>query len=330
VPEGIIFQSNKAYTALRKKLVEDGLFAVVSLPSGVFLPYSGVKTSILLFDKELAKRTKNILFVKIQHDGFDLGAQRREIDKNDLPLALQIIKKFKYTLSDTEFSEDEKQLAHVVTKEKIIESGDYNLSGERYKEVVHFVHQKWPMVELGEVLDLSGKDKVKDEDIPVMSITMYDGLIDQSDKFKKRIASKDISNYKKVYFNELVVGFPIDEGVLGFQTKYQVAAVSPAYDIWKLKNDNIISISYFEKILRSNQAREIYKSKMQGAVSRRRSIPKSDFVKIQIPLPPLEVQKEIVEQIEVKQKAIDHAKAVIESLERETIFWPSTKEVRRS
>jgi type I restriction enzyme M protein len=108
VPEGITSQSNKAYTQLRKQLVEDGLFAVVSLPSGVFQPYSGVKTSILLFDKETAKTTKNVLFVKIQHDGFDLGAQRREIDKNDLPLALNIIRKFKSTLNDTEFSEDDK------------------------------------------------------------------------------------------------------------------------------------------------------------------------------------------------------------------------------
>ncbi|KAK3605062.1 hypothetical protein CHS0354_000728 [Potamilus streckersoni] len=87
VPEGIIFQSKNTYTALRKKLLEDGLFAVVSLPAGVFNPYSGVKTSILFFDNEVSKRTKDFLFVKIQNDGFDLGAQRRPIDKNDLPLA---------------------------------------------------------------------------------------------------------------------------------------------------------------------------------------------------------------------------------------------------
>ena len=92
VPEGVIFQSNNAYTQLRKKLVEDGLFAVVSLPAGVFNPYAGVKTSILLFDNEISKKTKNFLFLKIQNDGFDLGAQRREHSKNDLPLALEIIK----------------------------------------------------------------------------------------------------------------------------------------------------------------------------------------------------------------------------------------------
>jgi len=97
VPEGIIFQSAGAYKALRKMLVEDGLMAVVSLPAGVFNPYAGVKTSVLFFDNEIVKKTKNILFLKIQNDGYDLGAQRRVIDKNDLPLALEIIKKYRLT-----------------------------------------------------------------------------------------------------------------------------------------------------------------------------------------------------------------------------------------
>ena len=86
VPEGIVFQSATAYKELRKYLVDDGLlYAVISLPAGVFNPYSGVKTSILLIDKPLARMRDDILFVKINHDGFDLGAQRREIKQNDIP-----------------------------------------------------------------------------------------------------------------------------------------------------------------------------------------------------------------------------------------------------
>ncbi len=85
VPEGIIFQSQNAHKQLRKMLVEEFLVAVVSLPAGVFNPYSGVKTSILILDKVLAKKTDHIAFFKVENDGFDLGAQRREIDKNDLP-----------------------------------------------------------------------------------------------------------------------------------------------------------------------------------------------------------------------------------------------------
>ena len=72
-----------------------GLYAVVSLPSGVFQPYSGVKTSILLLDKEISKKTDEVLFLKVENDGFDLGAQRRKIEKNDLPKVLEEIREFR-------------------------------------------------------------------------------------------------------------------------------------------------------------------------------------------------------------------------------------------
>ncbi|MBU1781945.1 N-6 DNA methylase, partial [bacterium] len=160
VPEGIIFQSANAYKALRKMLVEGGyLYAVVSLPAGVFNPYSGVKTSILLMDKSLAKKTKDILFVKVENDGFDLGAQRRAIDKNDLPQALEILCSFCHSIKSgnpdwTTNQVGGDNLAHLVTKEKIAKNGEYNLSGDRYKEVVRFVNQKWLMVEIGEICDI--------------------------------------------------------------------------------------------------------------------------------------------------------------------------------
>ena len=85
VPEGIIFQSQTAYKQLRKMLVEGYLVAVVSLPTGVFNPYSGVKTSVLILDRALAKRTDTIAFFKVENDGFELGAQRRPIERSDLP-----------------------------------------------------------------------------------------------------------------------------------------------------------------------------------------------------------------------------------------------------
>jgi type I restriction enzyme M protein len=81
VPEGIIFQSQGAYKELRKMLVENSLVAVVSLPAGVFNPYSGVKTSILILDKSLARQSDTIGFFKVENDGYGLGAQRREIER---------------------------------------------------------------------------------------------------------------------------------------------------------------------------------------------------------------------------------------------------------
>src|SRR5688572_11130876 len=66
VPEGVIFQSQTAYKVLRKMLVEQYLIAVVSLPAGIFNPYSGVKTSILILDKSQAKRSKTVGFFKVE------------------------------------------------------------------------------------------------------------------------------------------------------------------------------------------------------------------------------------------------------------------------
>ena len=136
VPEGIIFQASNAYKQLRKMLVEDGLFAVVSLPPGVFNPYAGVKTSVLFFDNEFAKKRAEILFLKVENDGFDLGAQRREIEKNDLPEARKVIAAWK------QGKKRAGDIALWIKKVKIADSGDYNLTGEGYREVEVYKNQK--------------------------------------------------------------------------------------------------------------------------------------------------------------------------------------------
>lgn len=176
---------------------------------------------------------------------------------------------------------------------------------------------QYPMVKLGDILGLAGKDKVANQDVPVLSVTMRNGLVDQSDKFNKRIASEDISGYKAVYKNQLVVGFPIDEGVLSFQQKYDIAAVSPAYDVWEIQEGLNINISYLEHVLRSGKARELYRSKMIGTAGRRRSIPKDIFLEIKVPLPTVNIQNEIVENIEKQKQIIDGALQIIKA-ERES------------
>src|SRR5450756_1676939 len=135
VPEGIIFQSQGAYKDLRKMLVENALVAVVSLPAGVFNPYSGVKTSILILDKSLARQTDSIAFFKVENDGFGLGAQRREIVKNDLPQVKAELDAYLQTLRSRQPTADlQPTCGLIVPKEKIAANGDYNLSGERYRE----------------------------------------------------------------------------------------------------------------------------------------------------------------------------------------------------
>lgn len=94
VPNGIVATSQVAYVKLRKFIVEDSLVAVISLPAGVFRPYSGVKTSILLLDKRLARQRNAVLFVKVTADGFDLGDKRNRIESTDLPDALRIVEEW--------------------------------------------------------------------------------------------------------------------------------------------------------------------------------------------------------------------------------------------
>lgn len=124
VPEGIIFQTGNAYKTLRKKLVEDCLVGVISLPAGVFQPYSGVKTSILILDKELNQKSDSIFFAKVENDGFSLGAQRTPITKNDLPKLLIQIRNF---LDSTKAE----GLA-IVLKEAIFKERETSLSIARY------------------------------------------------------------------------------------------------------------------------------------------------------------------------------------------------------
>ena len=114
--------------------MENSLVAVVSMPAGVFNPYSGVKTSILILDKSLAKKSSTIGFFKVENDGFGLGAQRREIEKNDLPQVQAEIAEYLRRLRAGESVEDfQPTTGLIVPKEKIAANGDYNLSGERYR-----------------------------------------------------------------------------------------------------------------------------------------------------------------------------------------------------
>lgn len=164
VPEGIIFQSAGAYKQLRKYLIESNyLWAVVSLPAGAFSPYSGVKTSILLLDRSLAKKTDQVLFVKVEADGFDLGAQRRQIDRDDLPDALNTLRSWHKAVLDGQPDSFVPTIdsALLVSASRLAENDDYNLSADRYREVKTAISQSWSMVALGELCTIrTGKKDV--------------------------------------------------------------------------------------------------------------------------------------------------------------------------
>ncbi len=290
VPEGIIFQSQTAYKQLRKLLVENYLVAVVSLPAGVFQPYSGVKTSILILDKSLAKRADAIAFFKVENDGFGLGAQRREIDKNDLPQVLEAITNYKLritngeAITESDFVIPNSQLV-IVTKERIAANGEYNLSGERYRE--NGTRQSaFPLRRFEEVCTLEygaslPKEKRVDGPYPV-------------------VGSNGITGYHSEYLVEgpvIVVGRKGSAGEITFiekncfpiDTTYYVKQTNPAesdirYLYWLLKTLNLPDLRGGAGIPGLNRT-DVYKTH-------------------KIPLPPLDVQQAIVAEIEGYQEEI--------------------------
>lgn len=238
VPEGFLSNtSNRAFTDVRKFLLERAtLKSIISLPRGAFEPYNRAKANILYFTDAKVSRTKgHYWFFDVRNDGYTLDKKRQRIEGgSDLELVL--------SMNNLNNQVEDYLLSIGITKIGVnqVKKNDYVLNAAHYRELLEYSMMKYPLLKFDNLFELSRKDRIgASKDVPIMSITMLSGLIDQKEKFIKRVASTDISKYKKVYRNELVVGFPIDEGVLGFQFKYPFAAVSPAYTIWRLRRQDI-------------------------------------------------------------------------------------------
>ena len=162
------------------------------------------------------------------------------------------------------------------------------------------------MVELGTIIKQAEIVRCLGGDYPVLSMTMHDGLVFQDNKFKKAIASKDKSDYKVVMRNQLVISFPIDEGVLATQRIVDAGIVSPAYGIWDIDQEKIVP-EFLEYALRCNRALNYYKTKLRGSTARRRSLPTPTLLAFTVPLPNICEQEAILEIIH-KAKAVVHAR----------------------
>ncbi len=315
VPEGIVFQSANAYKSLRKYLVEDGLlYAVISLPAGVFNPYSGVKTSILLMDKTLAKQKDEILFVKINNDGYDLGAQRREVNGSDIPEVKRIIKDYQ---NGKDVSDN--ALVTIASKRDIAEQ-DYILVGERYKENV-VVNSNYPMVELSEVCEvISGQSPdSKYYNTNGLGLPFYQGKTEFTDKYLGNPSKWTTSITKEALPNDILMSVRAPVGPVNI-TKQNIC-IGRGLAAIRCK-DNIL-VDYLFACLK---AKENDISGNGGAVFD--SISRNDICSLKIPLPPLPIQEEIVKEIEGYQKIIDGAKQVVENYKPTIKIDPSWEMVR--
>ena len=302
VPEGIIFQSQNAYKKLRRMLVENYLWAVVSLPAGVFNPYSGVKTSILFLDRNLANRMDEVLFVKVGNDGFDLGAQRRPIGKNDLPEALKIL------IGHKEGHEiQENGMSLCVSRKRLLANPDCNLSGERYRQAAVHPDGKWPMVALKDVCSFEYGESLPESSrtsgpYPVVG---SNGIVGWHNKFL--VTGPVVVIGRKGSVGEVSW---IEQNCTPIDTTYYVT----------LKDSLDCDQRFFYYILQRLRLKKLRDGAGVPGLNR------NDAYELNFPLPPLDVQKQIVADLEGYRKIIEGARQVIANYKptiRIDASWPT-------
>ncbi|WP_026480219.1 N-6 DNA methylase [Ahrensia sp. 13_GOM-1096m] len=318
VPEGVVFQSQSAYVALRKMLEASYLAAVISLPAGVFNPYSGVKTSILILDRAVAKASKHVAFFKIENDGFALGAQRKAQKGSELQQVKAELSDWLQAARAGGGEELESQHGFSVKRTELIEN-EFNFSGELYRteEKQEYAIPRVPIGEICKINPPKSQLKELDGDTEVSFAPMAD-------------------------LNEWRIGFEPSETMLlsevGSSYTYfadgdvLLAKVTPCFENGKagiaqnLANGIGFGSSEYYVIRPSEKVlpQWIYRCVMHEAFRSRaipqmtgtgglQRVPRGFIERFEIPLPPLEVQREIVKEIESYQRVIDGARDVIDN-----------------
>ena len=330
VPEGIIFQSGTAYKSLRKSLVEKYLVGVISLPGGVFNPYSGVKTSILILDREISQKTDKIFFGKVDNDGFDLGSQRREIEKNDLPILTKEVTEYLDGLRKGKLVES-KKLTYV-PKEKILGSNDIGLSYDRYS-TKNRVITSFEKVLLGDknYFDIisGGTPNTEIEEywngnIPWISLVdlPQDEMITSIKTTKRTITELGLKNSsaKMIPKGSVIVSSRATIGRVGINEIE--LSTNQGFKNIIIKDKNVVNPTYLSYIVTLLKPRLLELS--TGGTFK--EISKSNFETLEIPLPPIEVQLKIVKEIEsINQENQQLEKKIIENKnmiqDRINKFW---------
>lgn len=156
VPDGVLFGTSKAHVAIRKEIVDNQqLKAVISMPSGVFKPYAGVSTAVLIFTKTNCGGTDKVWFYDMKADGFSLDDKRSAINDNDIP---DIVKRYHDLANET--SRSRKEQSFLVPVEEIRQN-DYDLSINKYKEIERVKVEYEPVRELLDQLDHIEAEYVK-------------------------------------------------------------------------------------------------------------------------------------------------------------------------
>lgn len=290
VPEGIIFQSGAAYKQLREMLINEFLIGVISLPSGVFQPYTGVKTSILVLDRVAAKRNPNILFSHVKHIGVSLGVKRAPSEHNDLPYVLRDYGAYYGGLELSRHS-------WLASREDIL-SNQCNLTGALYRPVATNANQR--VVRIADVCNVTRGAFSSTKTPP----GPYPLIVTASEP-------KSAAEYQ---FDQPAVCVPLISSTgHGRATLNRIHFGSGRFALADLlvalqpNDDTELDVRFLYYALDARKP-EIALL-MRGAANV--SMKPEDLAQFEISLPPLDEQKEIVAEIEGYKKVIDGARAVL-------------------
>jgi len=291
VPEGIIFQTGSAYKNLRKKLVEDSLIGVISLPAGIFQPYSGVKTSILLLDKKRNKESDQIFFAKIENDGFSLGSQRLPISKNDLPEIIHLIN-----------ANGKSEKLKYIKKTELLNNSTINLSGYIKEESQIFTD--YELVTVSNLASIQNGFAFKaqhfndSEGIPVIRIR------DIKTNRSNTLYCGEYSNEFLVHDGDLLIGMDGEFNACLWQggkalLNQRVCKLIP--------NDKVLPHYLYWMI-----QKPLKKIEFDTFAVTVKHISRNQIKDIKIPTPPIEVQTQIVNELEGYEKIITGCQQVID------------------
>ena len=326
VPEGIIFQNNIAYTQLRKTLVDKSLIGVISLPAGVFQPYSAVKTSILILDKKLAKTKKTIFFSEVNNDGFSLSTQRNPIKQNDLPIVLKNYKKY-LNLKDDKFEHSDDSF--LLEREKILKNTNVSFNKENYINFKKNENSKIKLVNINEFVFFQEGPGVRSsqytqEGVPLINVkNVRDGHLDLNET---KFISKEITQNKWKHFS-------INENDILFTTSGTIGrcAIVKKENLPLSLNTSVVRFKSLDEkklknkflfwVLRSqNFVKNILKFQTGSA---QKNVGPSHIKKLSIPLPSINTQNQIIEELDGYQKIIDGCRQVIENYKPSINIDPS-------
>ena len=319
VPNGIVATTQNAYVSLRRFLVEDSLVAVVSLPAGVFKPYSGVKTSILLLDKKLARRTDKILFLKIAADGFDLGDKRSPIEANDLPEAERIVKAW---FNGKLVALTESSLAwKTVSKKELLQERHAVLATERLLGEVGAISEEHPSTRLGDVADYIrgltyGKGDEAELPTPNAVLRAQNVSVEESrlvlDDLRYLRSDFEGSVEKRLRADDILVcsssGSKSHMGKVAFVASDLPFFFGGFMGVLRSRRE-LIEPRFLFRLLTSQHHKTFLAGLTEGASINNLKL--TEYLEYEIPLPPLEEQRRIVAEIEGYQQVIDGARQIL-------------------